>query len=99
MSGTAPVLEGNEYDAEVEQPEEESFIDAIHSLIENGLPVASSIKSSRLTASGSGCIQQELFGRSINFCLTDYEDIWRTMGLILVALSTMCGFFIVIRRG
>lgn len=98
MVGSAPVPDGNEYDSSVEQPEEENFIDAVHSLINNGLPVATSIRSSHLSASGSGCMQQALFGRSIDFCLTDYENIWHMMGLILVSLSTMCGFYIVIRR-
>ena len=94
--GSADLPGSNEYNTDVENPEEQSFVDTVHNFLNSSLPVLSSISGSGLTASGSPSMSTEIWGNSITLDFSDWQGVLRAAGLVLVAVATIFAFIIIL---
>jgi len=97
FKGDAALPDANEYDPEFEQPEEEDFVDKVHSFINSGLPVISSIKASHLTASGSPQMSTSIWGHPINIDFSGQQTVLRAAGAVLVTISLILSYLVIVR--
>jgi hypothetical protein len=95
-TGSADLPGTNEYNTDVENPEEQSFVDTVHNFLNSSLPVLSSISGSGLTASGSPSMSTELWGKTITLDFSDWQGVLRAAGLVLVAVATIFAFIIIL---
>jgi hypothetical protein len=97
FKGDAALPDANEYDPEFEQPEEEDFVDKVHSFINSGLPVISSIKASHLTASGSPQMSTSIWGHSVDIDFSGQQTVLRAAGAVLVTISLILSYLVIVR--
>jgi hypothetical protein len=95
-TGSADLPGTNEYNTDVENPEEQSFVDTVHNFLNSSLPVLSSISGSGLTASGSPSMSTELWGKTITLDFADWQGVLRAAGLVLIAVATILAFIIIL---
>lgn len=95
-TGSADLPGTNEYNTDLENPEELSFVDTVHNFLNSSLPVLSSISGSGLTASGSPSMSTELWGKTITLDFADWQGVLRAAGLVLVAVATIFAFIIIL---
>ena len=95
-TGSADLPGTNEYNTDVENPEELSLVDTVHDFLNSSLPVLSSISGSGLTASGSPSMSTEIWGKSITLDFADWQGVLRAAGLVLVAVATIFAFIIIL---
>lgn len=95
-SGEADLPEGNDYSFELEEVPEQNLVERIHGLIDQGLPVFSTMQASGLTASGDPSITAEIYGRDITVDFSDYSAIFHTMGIMLTFCSVVLSYRIIV---
>jgi len=95
-TGSADLPGTNEYNTDLEEIEEQSFVDTVHNFLNSSLPVLSSISGSGLTASGSPSMSTELWGKTITLDFADWQGVLRAAGLVLVAVATIFAFIIIL---
>ena len=95
-TGSADLPGSNEYNTDLEELEEQSFVDTVHNFLNSSLPVLSSISGSGLTASGSPSMSTEIWGKSIALDFSDWQGVLRAAGLVLVAVATIFAFIIIL---
>lgn len=96
LKGDYTLPEGNIYSTEVDIVEEISLGEHISQFISSGLPVISTIRASRINASGSPHLSGNFFGSSFQADFSDYESWYHTCGLILVFMSIILAYRILI---
>lgn len=100
--GTADLPTENAYDPNFENNDdfkEEPLADSIIDFIQNGMPLSSYFKGTRVVISGaSPNLNVDVFGRSIVVNFSEYEDIFRQAGLVLVMIATIIAFMIIVNR-
>jgi|GEM_PF-1663176 len=95
--GDAALPPTNDYDSEVEQPDELDFVDKVHSYINSGLPVISSIRASHLTASGSPRMSTTIWGNAVDIDFSGQQTVLRAAGAVLVTISLILSYLIIVR--
>lgn len=97
FKGDAALPDANEYDPEFEQPEEQNFVDKVHSFINSGLPVISSIRASHLTASGSPRMSTTIWGNAVDIDFSNQQTVLRAAGAVLVTISLILSYLVIVR--
>lgn len=97
FTGSADLPNANQYDPEVTQPEEQNFVNKVHSFLNSGLPVLSAIRSSGLSASGSPRMDTTIWGHPVVIDFSDQQTPIRAAGSVLVIISLILAYLIVVR--
>lgn len=97
FSGSASLPDANQYDPTLENPEEQNFVNKVHSFLNSGLPVLSAIRSSGLSASGSPRMNTTIWGYPVVIDFSDQQTPIRAAGSVLVIISLILAYLIVVR--
>lgn len=90
--------DGN-YTSGFTQPTEESLGDSIGTYITNGLPFSDTIENSGISVGTvSPSLTATVWGKDIDFSISEYKDTLNIMGNVLIVLATISGFMIIIGR-
>jgi len=98
---TGSLPDGNDYSGDIapeDIPEEEDLEGTLTGWI-SSTPFLSNLQSSQVLLSNpDACLSGNIAGQDVQFCFSDYESTWDTMGAMLLGLSGFFAFFIVARR-